>query len=262
MDPCLDCFDLLNLLNFSGRRALVTGGGRGIGAAISRLLAAAGAEIVAGYRADEASAEATREAIRAAGGSARVVRANLVHPEEVRALVAAATEAGPLDVLVHAAALGSFKPLLETRPNQWDLTFGVNARAFLLLAQQAAPVMREDGSSMVALSSLGAGRFVPRYGAIGPSKAALEALVRSLAVELAPRRIRVNAVSAGLIENSSLRLHPDHEALVAASLGRTPAGRLGSAEDVARVVLFLASPLSTWVTGQILVADGGASLPL
>ena len=131
--------------------------------------------------------------------------ANLVHPEEARALVAAAGER--VDVLVHAAALGSFKPLLDVKPAQWDLTLAVNARAFLLLARAASERM-PDGGRLVALSSLGGSRFVPEYGAIGPSKAALEAVVRSLAVELGPRGILVNAVSAGLVPTASVRLHP------------------------------------------------------
>ncbi len=164
-----------------GRVAVVSGGTRGIGRAIALALAASGARLVLGYRADAASAEETVRSCAALGAHARAVAANLVHPEEARALVETAGDR--VDIVVHAAALGSFKPLLDVKPAQWDLTLAVNARAFLLLARAASDRMPEGGR-LVALSSLGSSRPVPEYGAIGPSKAALEAVVRSLAVEL------------------------------------------------------------------------------
>ncbi|MBK6406616.1 MAG: SDR family oxidoreductase [Holophagales bacterium] len=175
-----------------GRVAVVSGGTRGIGRAVALGLAASGARLVLGYRADAAAAEETARACEALGAEARTVAANLVHPEEARALVAAAGDR--VDALVHSAALGSFKPLLDVKPAQWDLTLAVNARAFLLLARAASERM-PDGGRLVALSSLGGSRFIPEYGAIGPSKAALESVVRTLAVELGPRRILVNARS-------------------------------------------------------------------
>ncbi|KAA0255030.1 MAG: SDR family oxidoreductase [Acidobacteria bacterium] len=241
-----------------GRRALVTGGTRGIGFAISSALAREGAHVTMGYRADEEAAARAVAAIRAAGGSASASARNLASPEEVRALVDEACGEDGLDVLVHDAALGSFKPVLDVKPNQWDLTLSVNARALLLLVRAAAERMREGGR-VVAISSLGATRVVPSYGAIGVSKAALEALVRSLAAELAPRGITVNAVSAGLVETDGVRLHPGFEALRAAALSRSPAGRLTTAEEVAGAVLLLASPLASGITGQVLVVDGGLS---
>ncbi len=240
-----------------GRVAVVSGGTRGIGRAISLALAASGARLVLGFRSDAASAEETLRGCAALGASAEAVAANLVHPEEVRLLVAAAGDR--VDVLVHAAALGSFKPLLDVKPAQWDLTLSVNARAFLLLARAASERM-PDGGRLVALSSLGGSRFIPEYGAIGPSKAALEAVVRTLAVELGSRRILVNAVSAGLVPTASVRLHPRYEELAAHAGAASPLGRLGTPEEVAAAVLFLLSPLAAWVTGQTLVVDGGASL--
>ena len=240
-----------------GRVAVVSGGTRGIGRAVAVALAASGARLVLGYRADAASAGETVAACGALGAEALAVPANLVHPEEARALVAAAGET--VDVLVHAAALGSFKPLLDVKPAQWDLTLAVNARAFLLLARAASERMPEGGR-LVALSSLGSTRFVPDYGAIGPSKAALEAVARSLAVELGPRGILVNTVSAGLVPTASVKLHPGFEDLAARARAASPLGRLGTPEEVAAAVLFLLSPLAAWVTGQTLVVDGGASL--
>lgn len=247
-------------LDLTGRRVLVTGGSRGIGAVIARTLASRGAHAVVGFVQDEAAAAQTVSAIQAAGGSAEAHRANLVRPEEVRELVARAAETGRLDAVVHSAAIGSFKRLLNLRANQWDLSLGVNARAFLHLAQEAAPHLETAGGCLVGVSSLGGSRVIPEYGAIGVSKAALESLVRSLAVELLPRGVRVNAVSAGLVDVPSVRLHPRHDELARRSVER--AGRLGTAQDVANVVLFLVSPLAAWITGQTVVADGGMSLAL
>ena len=240
-----------------GRVAVVTGGTRGIGRAISLALAASGARLVLGYRADAASADETLRACAELGAAAEAVPANLVHPEEARALVARA--GARVDVVVHAAAIGSFKPLLDVKPAQWDLTLSVNARAFLVLAREASERM-PGGGRLVALSSLGASRFVPEYGAIGASKAALESVVRSLAVELGPRGILVNAVSAGLVPTASVAFHPRFEELAGRARDASPLGRLGTPEEVASVVLFLVSPLAAWVTGQTLVVDGGASL--
>lgn len=245
--------------DLSGSRALVTGGTRGIGLAISSALARAGAHVTMGYRADAAVAERAVAAIRSAGGSASAVARNLASPDEVRALVDEACGEDGLGILVHNAALGSFKPALDVKPNQWDLTLSVNARALLLLVHAAAERM-EAGGRVVAISSLGATRVVPAYGAIGVSKAALEALVRALAVELAPRGITVNAVSAGLVETDGVKAHPGFEALRAAALARSPSGRLTTPEEVAGAVLLLASPLAAGITGQVLVVDSGLSL--
>lgn len=244
--------------DLAGKRALVTGGTRGIGLAISSALAREGAHVTMGYRTDAASAERAVTAIRAEGGSASAVARNLAVPEEVRALVEEACGEEGLDVLVHDAALGSFKPVLDLKPNQWDLTLSVNARALLLLVRAAEARMRAGGR-VLAISSLGSARVVPSYGAIGVSKAALEALVRSLAAELAPRGITVNAVSAGLVETDGVKLHPAFDALREAAIARSPSGRLTTAEEVAGAVLLLASPLAAGITGQVLVVDGGLS---
>jgi enoyl-[acyl-carrier protein] reductase III len=248
--------------DFSGKRALVTGGSRGIGAVIATCLARSGAHVFINYSQDDASAERTRARIHGAGGSAELVKANLLRPEEIRAMFARVAESGGLDILIHNAALGSFKPAIDLRPNQWDLTMAVGARALLVCAREAVRLMDGRDGRIVSLSSLGSGRVIPSYGAIGISKAALESLTRYLGFELAPRGILVNAVSAGLIDSPSVRRHPQYELLAARALERTPAGRLGTAEDVARVVLFLCSPLAGWIVGQTLVADGGMSLVL
>jgi enoyl-[acyl-carrier protein] reductase III len=252
-DPVSAIFD------FSGRRALVTGASRGVGAAIAAALGRCGARVYVHYREQEAGAGKTCDEIEASGGSASKIRANLVHPEEIRAMFAEIRKDGALDFLVHSAALGTFKALLDLRTNQWDLSLSVNARSFLLCVQEATSGMA-SGGRIVAISSLGSGRVLPEYGAIGVSKAALEALTRSLAWELGPRGILVNAVAAGVIDSPTIRHHPHADEILARAAEQTPTGRLGTGEDVARVVLFLLSPLSAWVTGQTLVADGGMSL--
>jgi enoyl-[acyl-carrier protein] reductase III len=249
-------------LNFSGKRALITGASRGIGAELAQELAARGAHVYVNYSRDEAGAERTTRAIDTAGGSATPIRANLAHPDDVRAMFEQIAGSGALDVLVHNAAIGSFKRTIEVRANQWDLSMNVNARALLLCAQHAAPLMEGGGGKIVSVSSLGSARALPLYGAIGVTKAALEALTRYLAADLAPRGIGVNAVSAGLVDTQSVRLHPGFDQLAARSIQLSPLARLGTPTDIARVVLFLCSSLSDWIVGQTLVVDGGVSLSL
>ena len=249
-----------NPLDLSGKQALVTGGSRGIGAAIAQRLARAGAHVFIAYREDDDSARLTLGAIEAAGGSATLLQANLVNPAEIQSMFDVVGAQGALDVLVHCAALGSFKPTLSVRANQWDLTIAVNTKALLLCAQHASPLLERRGGKIVALSSMGGGRVVPSYGAIGVSKAAVESLVRYLGAELAPRGINVNAVAAGLIDTASIRRHPLHAEMEARTREVIPAGRLGTPHDVASVVLFLCSPLADWIVGQTIVADGGAGL--
>jgi enoyl-[acyl-carrier protein] reductase III len=232
----------------------VSGGSRGIGRAIALRFARDGAKRVAiGYFRSDGSADATAEELRALGAEPTLVRGNITSErvlDEVRAL-------GPLDVLVHNAASGVSRPALEAEPKHWDWTVGTNAHALLLLAQAAAPRM-PDGSSIVAISSLGAQRVLANYTLVGTSKAALEALVRYLAVELAPR-VRVNAVSGGVVETDALEAFPNREEMLAAGRAN-PVGRLVSPDDIASAVAFLCSPEADMIRGQTVVVDGGFSL--
>ncbi len=243
-------------MSAAGRRVFVTGGSRGIGRAIALRLARDGASTVAiGYFRSDSAAEETAEEIRALGAEPVLVRGNVTSSrvaEQVEAL-------GPLDVLVHNAATGVIRPALETEDKHWDWTLNANARALLGLVRVAAPAMPQ-GASVVALSSLGSVRVLPNYTLVGVSKAALEALVRYLAVELAPRGIRVNAVSAGVVETGALEHFPNREEMLASG-ARNPAGRLVTPDDVAGVVSFLCSPDAEMIRGQTLVIDGGWSLP-
>ncbi len=191
----------------------------------------------------------------------RLLPGNVGDPEVIKEIFAEISkETTRLDVLIHNAALGVFKPVTQLRVKDWDISLDVNAKALLLLTQSALPLMKTSGGKIVTLSSLGSHHYTPNYGAIGISKAALENLVRYLAVELAQFGIRVNAVSGGLIETDSLKMFPDFDRLKNEFLTRTPGGRLGRAEDLADVVDFLLSPASNWVYGQTLIADGGYSL--
>jgi enoyl-[acyl-carrier protein] reductase III len=242
--------------NFEGASVLVTGGSRGIGRAIARRFAELGAARIAiGYLRADRAAEETAEELRGLGAEPVLVRGN-VASERVASEVAAL---GPLDVLVHNAATGVIRPALETEDKHFDWTLAANARALLSLARAAAPSMRA-GSSIVGVSSLGSTRVLENYVLVGTSKAALEAIVRYLAVELAPRGIRVNAVSAGVVETGALDYFPNREQMLTSSLQRTPAGRLVEPDDVARAVCFLCSPDAEMVRGQTLVVDGGFSL--
>jgi enoyl-[acyl-carrier protein] reductase III len=244
-------------VNFDGKSVLVTGGSRGIGKAIALRFAELGAARVAvSYLRNDRAAEETAKELEKLGAQPLLLRGNLGDPEKAAALV---EEAGKLDVLVSNAATGVIRPALEIEEKHWDWTMNANARALLTLTRQAAPSMPE-GSSIVAISSLGSQRVLEDYVVVGVSKAALEALVRYLAVELAPRGIRVNAISAGLVETGALEYFPNRDEMLDYYKRRTPAGRLVGPRDVADVVCFLASPEADMIRGQTLVVDGGYSV--
>jgi enoyl-[acyl-carrier protein] reductase III len=232
----------------------VSGGSRGIGRAIALRFARDGARRVAiGYLRNDRAAEETAGELQALGAEPVLVRGN-VTSERVLDEVAAL---GPLEALVHNAATGVIRPALETEDKHWDWTMNANARALLQLARVAAPGM-PDGSSIVAISSLGAERVLDNYVLVGTSKAALESIVRYLGVELAPR-IRVNAVSGGVVETGALEHFPNREAMLEA--GRSnPVGRLVEPADIAGAVAFLCSPDADMIRGQTIIVDGGYSL--
>ena len=244
------------MTTFSGASVFVTGGSRGIGKAIALRFAALGAAKVAiGYLRSDQAAEDTASELRDLGAEPALVRGNISSDR----VLGEAAALGPLDVLVHNAATGVIRPALETEDKHWDWTLNANARALLGLTRAAAPSMK-PGASIIAMSSLGSVRVLENYSLVGTSKAALEALVRYLAVELAPRGIRVNAVSAGVVETGALEHFPNREEMLASG-ARNPVGRIVTPEDVAGVVSFLCSPDAEMIRGQTIVIDGGWSLP-
>jgi enoyl-[acyl-carrier protein] reductase III len=238
--------------------ALVTGGSRGIGRAIAVRLAATSAEtVIVNYLRNQVEAEKTAKVIAEHGARCILARANLALPNAIDSLFETVrTATDHLDVFVHGAALAAFKPMMALKPNQWDLTMNINARAFLRCVQQAVSFMKSG--KIIAVSSLGSQRVVPHYGVMGPAKAALEAIVRYLAAELAPAGILVNGVSGGFVQTDALKWFPENP--IAEARRRTPAKRLGTPEDLAEVVAFLVSPAANWICGQTIVADGGLSL--
>jgi len=242
-------------MTFEGASILVTGGSRGIGKAIALRFASLGAKRVAiGYMRGDTAAEETAEDLRALGAEPIFVRGNVASQriaDEVARL-------GALDVLIHSAATGVIRPALETDDKHWDWTLSANARALLSLTRAAAPAMT-PGSSIIGLSSLGSVRVLENYALVGASKAALEAIIRYLAVELAPRGIRVNAVSAGVVETGALEHFPNRQAML--EMGEAnPVGRIVTPEDIAGCVMFLCSPDAEMIRGQTMVVDGGWSL--
>lgn len=242
-------------MSLQGSSVLVTGGTRGIGLAIARRLVRDGAaRVVLGYMRNDGAAAAAADQVRTAGAEPVLVRGNVSSARVVAELAAA----GPYRVVVHNAATGVARPALETDDRHWDWTLNANARALLALTRAAAPAM-EAGSSIVAISSLGSSRVLDNYVLIGTSKAALESVVRYLAVELAPRGIRANAVSAGVVETGALEHFPNKDEMLR-SVERTPAGRLVEPDDVAAAVSFLCSDDAAMVRGQTLIVDGGFSL--
>jgi enoyl-[acyl-carrier protein] reductase III len=251
-------------MTFAGKIALVTGASRGIGRATAERLAREGAAIVVNYRKNREAAAETLAAITDRGGEAIAVQADLEDGAAVAAMFSQARERfGALDILVANAAATAFRPLLETRDYNVGRTFGITVNGFLRCAQEAAALMEGRGGSMVAVSGFDTLRVVPGHGTLGAAKAALETLVRYLAVELAPRGIRVNAVNPGFIDTDSARFYagPDYQRRFREEwLPQIPAARIGRAEEVAGVIAFLCSAEASYVYGQTLVVDGGRTL--
>jgi enoyl-[acyl-carrier protein] reductase III len=249
-------------MTLEGKLALVTGSSRGIGRAVAARIARLGADVAVHYLNNREGAEATADLVSKAGRRAFTVQAHLKHPEEIERLFEeVSTRFGGLDILVNNAASGKLCPVTELSVKGWEWTMDINARAALLCSQQAARLMEPRGSGrIVNITSMGSQRTIPDYAAVGASKAALEALTRYLAVELAPRGIVVNCVCAGLIETDALRHFPNREEMIAQTRTRVPMGRLGTPEDIAKIVGFLVSEDGGWICGQTIVGDGGYGL--
>jgi len=244
----------------TGKVALVTGAARGIGRAIGRRLAAAGCDVAINYYNSHDEAESLAAEIRALGQRACVIKASVGIPESVKEMFAAlGKEFGRVDIVVSNAASGVLKPALQMSLKHWRWCMETNALALNFLAQGAVPMM-PAGGRIIAISSLGAVRAMPDYGFIGASKAALESLVRTLAQELGPRGIRVNTVSAGVVDTDALQQFPRRDEILADFARRAPAGPTLTPEDVAGAVYLLCLPEAAMINGHTLVVDGGFAI--
>lgn len=253
---------------FKDKAALITGGTRGIGYKVAELLSESGCNLALVYRRDKASAELALETLSRNGINVQAIRSDIANEESVPEIAAfVKNNFGRLDYFVSNAVFGVLKPIGEFTAKRFDASMDANAKAFLLLSQAAADLMVPEGNPsaqgvkrIVALSSLGSHKVIPGYASIGASKAAIESLTRYLAVELAPRGIGVNAVSGGLVRTDSLKAFSEHSAWLEEQKNRTPMKRIAEPDDIARVVVWLLSDESAWITGQTIIADGGLSL--
>lgn len=240
------------------RIALVTGGSRGIGAAIVRRLARDGCAVAINYASRAAEADALSGEIRAAGGRAIVVRADVSQAAEVRAMFdQVESELGRIDVLVNSAGILKMVPLAETSDELYEQTFGINTRGTFNTLREAATRLA-DGGSIVNVSSTTIALNLPNYSVYIASKAAVESLTQVFAKELRGRRITVNAVAPGPVA-TELFLNGKSPELIEHYAKMPPLERLGQPEDISNVVSFLASPQAGWVNGQILRANGGVA---
>ncbi|MFI5078353.1 MAG: SDR family NAD(P)-dependent oxidoreductase [Vicinamibacteria bacterium] len=240
--------------------AIVTGASKGIGAAIARHLADAGAAVVVNYATSKEGAESVVADITRAGGRAIAVQADVARPEQIERLFAETKQAfGRLDILVNNAGVYEFAPLEDITPEHFHRQFDLNVLAVLLASRAAVAQFGADGGSIVNISSFASTAAPAQTAVYSASKAAVDAVTRSLAKELGPRGIRVNAVNPGMVETEGV-----HAAGIDASDFRkqleaqTPLGRIGQTQDVAPAVVFLASPEAGWITGETLGISGGA----
>jgi enoyl-[acyl-carrier protein] reductase III len=244
----------------AGKVALVTGAARGIGRATARKLAAEGCDVAVNYYNSADAADSLCAEIRRLGRRAVAIQASVGMPDSVDEMF---EELGKhferIDIVVSNAASGVLKNTIDMTLKHWRWCLETNALALNLLAQRALPMMREGGR-IIAMSSLGAQRAMPGYGFIGASKAALEALARALAQELGPRGIRVNVVSAGVVDTDALQHFPNREALLENFAARTPAGPVLTPDDVAGAVYLLCLPEAAMINGHTLVVDGGFAI--
>jgi 3-oxoacyl-[acyl-carrier protein] reductase len=243
-----------------GKVAAVTGASKGIGAAIARDLAAEGAAIVVNYASSRSGADKVVGEITGKGGRAVAVQADVSKPADIKRLFAEAKKAfGKLDILVNNAGIYEFGAIEAITPEHFHKQFDLNVLGLLLTTQEAVRHFGPDGGTIINVSSVVATAAFPNASVYSATKAAVDAVTRSLSVELGPRKIRVNSLNPGMIETEGLHatgvvgsdMHKQVEA-------GTPLGRIGQPSDIGPVAVFLASNDSGWVTGQSIFVSGGA----
>lgn len=242
--------------------ALVTGSSKGLGRRTALKLAEAGYDLVINYARSKSKALEVAAEVEALGRKALVIKANVGDVEKVKNMFKEIDEYyGRLDVFVSNAASGVQRPLMELEETHWNWTMDINAKALLFCAQEAAKLMEKNGGGkIVSISSLGSIRYLENYTVVGVSKAALEALTRYLAIELAPKNICVNAVSGGVINTDALKHFPNREEMLREAAEQTPAGRMVEIDDMVHTIMFLLSDEAGMIRGQTIIVDGGISL--
>ena len=241
-----------------GKVAVVTGASKGIGAAIAEELAREGAAVVVNYASSGKQAEELAAKIRGAGGTAKAVRADLSKPSEARSLVnSAIQEFGKVDILVNNAGVYDFKSLESVTEQHFDRMFDLNVRGLVFASQAAAGAFGNAGGTIINIGSIASEIAVPGASVYSATKGAVNVLTKTLAAELGPKHIRVNAVLPGPVVTEGTKALPEFEQGLAGWLPRTPLGRVGQPGDIAQVVSFLASSDSEWITGQTIQAGGG-----
>ena len=246
------------MAKLTGKVAVVTGASKGIGAAIAQELANNGAAVVVNYASSPQQAGELVASIESSGGKAKAVRADVSNLAEAKQLVdAAVSEFGRLDILVNNAGVYDFLPLPQITEAHFDRIFGLNVKGLLFATQAATRAMGEHGGCVINIGSVASVDAPPGASVYSASKGAVDVITRSLAAELGPRKILVNAVLPGPVETEGNRSMADADQINAMMVARTPLGRIGQPRDIATVVSFLASPEAGWITGQIIQAAGG-----
>lgn len=243
-----------------GRCALVTGASRGIGRAIARRLAGAGADVAVHYFNSSDEAEKLAGELKSLGVRSATIQGNLADVDSAKGVLAEYRKSfDRLDFLVHNAASGVLKPVMNMTLKHWRWCTETNAFSLAILCQEARELFR-PGGRVLCLSSMGSHRAIPNYAFIGASKAALESLVRSLSIELAPLGVAANTISAGVVDTDALKHFPNREQLLEHSLSRSLAGRNLTPEDVADVAYLLCLPEAGMIRGQVICVDAGYSI--
>jgi 3-oxoacyl-[acyl-carrier protein] reductase len=246
------------MARLSGKVAIVSGASKGIGAAIAEKLAEDGARVIVNFAKSRKEADAVVSRIKAKGGEAKAVRADLSKSGEAKAVVdAAVRDFGKVDVLVNNAGVFEFLPLAEVTEAHFDRQFSLNVKGLLFATQAAVNVFGEAGGSVINISSVASLSPAPNASVYSATKGAVDALTKSLAAELGPRKILVNSVLPGFTETEGVQAMNGSDGIRQQLVSKTPLGRAGQPKDIATVVSFLASEDAGWITGQLIPVSGG-----